>query len=318
MPRKARKTTKPATGKPMRAKRGGVVIEWCAFVAADGSCGLVAGHRGRHKIKPIGVDADVKPVSAQPVAEPDTDHSTPSDARAQAEPIVCRRVPDHDQSPVEHDGVICAASKHAMSAEAAVEALGDALSSCRRELDPADVDGRPRHNGVRCHGWHTPEKRASVPNPLPEITEARQKAFLECFSQCGSIRRTCLLTNIPRETFYGWRDNAEFAKRFDAARETYADLIDEEMHERGIVGWEEPVIGRVGEDQDGVITYVRKKSDQVLLQLARGNRPEKYNKTRTELTGKDGAPLIDPTKLSEEQLKVLLAIVESGAVEARS
>lgn len=189
------------------------------------------------------------------------------------------------------------------------------FEACERALDDPKA-WPPRHDQVQCRGYHeglTPPPREPIPNPLPEIREANQDAFLAAFSSLGSIRAACRATGVGRGTVYEWRElDAEFTKRFEAARDAYADLVDDEMHDRGIVGWDEPQIGRVDQFADGVVTYVRKKSDAVLLKLASGVRPEKYATKRTELSGPGGVPLIDPAKLNDQQLEWLEQIVAAA------
>lgn len=183
---------------------------------------------------------------------------------------------------------------------------------CFRELD--DLAWPPRHSGVRCHGFHDQIKAPrlpAVPKPLPEVTEAKQRLFLSAFAMCGSLRGAARISGVPRSSHYEWKEgDADYKTAFEQAKDEYADVIDEEMHERGIVGWDEPQIGRVGQFEDGVVTYVRKKDTQVLLALARGVRPEKYNRQRHEVTGADGEAIkIDPTKLNDAQLVQLREIV---------
>lgn len=153
---------------------------------------------------------------------------------------------------------------------------------------------------------------AGVPNPLPEITEAKRQAFLAAFSERGSIRAACLLTGVGRTTFYDWRrSDAEFAAAFESAREDVVDKLEEEAFRRAVEGWDEPQFGRVDKDQDGEIGMVRKFSDHLLSKLLEGNRPDKYNKKRLEHTGKDGEPLtLDPSKMSDEQLRTLAELVK--------
>lgn len=191
------------------------------------------------------------------------------------------------------------------------------FESCERPLDDPSA-WPPRHDQVQCRAYHeglTPPAREPVPHPLPEVRAANQEAFLAAFASLGSIRAACRVTGVGRTSVYTWRDeDPEFSKRFGRARDEYADLVDDEMHERGIVGWDEPWVGRTGQFEDGVVTFVRKKSDPVLLKLAAGVRPEKYATKRHEVTGKDGAPLYDLGKLSDDELDVFeRLLVKMGA-----
>jgi hypothetical protein len=148
----------------------------------------------------------------------------------------------------------------------------------------------------------------------PEMQAKQQELFLAAFRQLGIITSACEISGIGRSTVYRWRDDPEFEVKFKDAVEEAVDRLEAEARRRAVEGVEEPIIGRVDKDLDGVIVHVRKYSDRLMELLLRGNRRDKYNTKQHEITGKDGAPLsIDPSKLSDEQLQQVAQLLRSMA-----
>ena len=110
--------------------------------------------------------------------------------------------------------------------------------------------------------------------------KTRQRAralFLEELTRRGIVSDAAHAAGIGRATAYQWRDaDAEFAAGWTAAIEAAADTMEREAFRRAVEGVEEPVVGRVGRDQDGIVTYVRKYSDSLLTTLLKAHKPEKY------------------------------------------
>jgi len=76
---------------------------------------------------------------------------------------------------------------------------------------------------------------------------------------------------------YVWREeDPEFAKAWDDALDEAASTLENEAWRRATEGVEEPIVGRVERDRDGVVAHVRKYSDSLLTTLLKAHRPEKY------------------------------------------
>lgn len=121
-----------------------------------------------------------------------------------------------------------------------------------------------------------------------ERTRQRARAaFLAELQLRGNVSDAAAAAGIGRTTAYQWRDeDAAFAAAWAEALETAIDTMEHEAHRRAVEGVEKPIVGRVGKDQDGVITYVREYSDSLMTLLLKAHRPEKYReRSQIEHTG---------------------------------
>lgn len=129
------------------------------------------------------------------------------------------------------------------------------------------------------------EERARAEDWKPS---AHQVAFLAAYAATCSITRAASAAGIHRQTHYDWmRANLGYRLEFERAKEIAFDVLEEEAVRRAYLGVDEPVFHNG--QQCGVI---RKYSDRLMEVLLRGNKPKIYG-DRRELTGKDGAPLLD-------------------------
>lgn len=113
-------------------------------------------------------------------------------------------------------------------------------------------------------------------------------AFLTELTQRGNVSAAAAAAGLARHTFYEWRaKDATFAAAWDEALETAIDAMELEARRRAVEGIEKPLIGRVGKDQDGIITVVREYSDSLMTLLLKAHRPDKYReRTDVQHTGK--------------------------------
>jgi len=171
------------------------------------------------------------------------------------------------------------------------------------------------------------DSRASAPNdrptPAEELAETRRLrkiAFLAAFAGCGRITKAAKAAGIDPDTHYEWKKtDPDYAKSFDDLRERVTDLLEDEAIRRAMEGVDEPQIGRVARDTDGLLTNpdgsaltVKRFSDTLLVILLKGNRPERYRE-RYELTGKDGGA-IEIT--DAEAARELAALFETARARA--
>lgn len=151
-------------------------------------------------------------------------------------------------------------------------------------------------------------------------------AFLEALRNVPVIGRACDAVGINRSTAWRAREaDQTFAKDWDDALQDGIDRAEAAAFHRAVDGFEEPVIdkGRMayryerytithqhaesGEqveeekwrmvlDEHGqpIPLTVRKHSDALLAKILSAKKPE-YRTERTEVTGADGAPLMDST-----------------------
>ena len=113
---------------------------------------------------------------------------------------------------------------------------------------------------------------------LTKATRLRARnAFLVELAQRGNISDAAKAAKLDRHTFYEWREkDAEFAAQWDEALAIAIDSAEHEAWRRAVEGIDKPLIGRVGKDEDGVITVIKEYSDQILLRILSAHRPEKW------------------------------------------
>jgi hypothetical protein len=115
-------------------------------------------------------------------------------------------------------------------------------------------------------------------------------AFLAELALRGNISDAARAAGVSRRTPYEWRDaDPDFAAAWQEALETAIDAMEREAHRRAFEGTSKPIIGRVGKDEDGILTdsageeiYIREYSDSLATLLLKAHRPEKYRE-RTDV-----------------------------------
>lgn len=149
--------------------------------------------------------------------------------------------------------------------------------------------------------------------------EARQRAFLAALAEKGTLKAACAAAQIDRSLPHLWRKDPDFAPRYLAAMEEFADSLEEEALRRGRDGYDEPLtyqgafsylyrdvrddegnlvldvngqpIQEMVRDSNGepVKASVRKYSDALLARQLEA-RVKGYAR-KTEVSGPDGEPL---------------------------
>lgn len=114
-----------------------------------------------------------------------------------------------------------------------------------------------------------------------------EEAILMWLEKGYSLGKAADEAGINRATLYCWRkERPEFDERVKEALERGTDLYEDEMKRRAIDGVERTIFQR-GEAVGTETVY----SDGLLSMALTGRRPERWGKNRTEITGKDGAPI---------------------------
>ena len=124
---------------------------------------------------------------------------------------------------------------------------------------------------------------------LTKVTRQRvREMFLAELAQRGNVSAAAEIATMSRRWFYEEREgDPAFAAAWDDALETAIDAMELEARRRAVEGVEKPIIGRVGKDQDGIITVVREYSDALMTLLLKAHRPEKYReRTDVQHSGK--------------------------------
>lgn len=130
---------------------------------------------------------------------------------------------------------------------------------------------------------------------LTKTDNIKKRAFLVAFSECGNVTQAAISAGIVRQTHYDWLSNSpDYADLFEQAKESAADKLEQEARRRAIEGTQKAIYY-----QGEIVGYENVYSDNLLMFMLKGDRPEKF-KDRTELTGKNGGP-IELTALTAEQ-----------------
>ncbi len=84
-------------------------------------------------------------------------------------------------------------------------------------------------------------KQAVKPLDKPDAPRAGegQTLFLEAFAKLGNVTEAAEVSNVGRSTHYEWLEtDPQYAKRFQAVKDRFADLIRKTVRERSIDLWD--------------------------------------------------------------------------------
>ena len=122
----------------------------------------------------------------------------------------------------------------------------------------------------------------------PSFTLEQRKTFLQKLSETGLQVRACEEVGVNRRVVYSLRkDDKEFEHNYETAMIVYRERLEEEIHRRGMEGWQEPVFYR-GE----VIGAIRKFDSNLLMFHAKRHIPEYREKQQVDLTLSGGVLLV--------------------------
>lgn len=134
-----------------------------------------------------------------------------------------------------------------------------------------------------------------------DIAHPKKRAFLAAYARTGNITQAAAAAGITRRTHYVWLDaegeeGEAYRAAFEDAKEQAADYLEAEARRRAVEGLVRYRFNRAGNPLKHPVTgepyYELEYSDTLLIFLLKGARPDKYaDRTRTEITGRDGAPL---------------------------
>lgn len=117
-----------------------------------------------------------------------------------------------------------------------------------------------------------PNRRPNLVCPEIKKTPINVARFLEFIYLTGNLSGACQHINVSFATIGKWRrEDPVFAAAMDEAKERHKDVIEDAIHQRGIVGIDKPVF------QGGkLVGYQREYSDSLLIAKAKAYIPEKY------------------------------------------
>jgi hypothetical protein len=133
--------------------------------------------------------------------------------------------------------------------------------------------------------------------PARKKTLNRVQLFLEAYRTTASVAAAAQIAGIDRRTHYRKLGTDEsYQKAFRVAQEEVSDVIEGELFRRAVHGEKEPVYykgKRVG--------AILRKSDPLLMFIARGAMPEKYR----EHTSIEHSGSVDLVQILEAQQRVV-------------
>ena len=111
-----------------------------------------------------------------------------------------------------------------------------------------------------------PKKGEREPRPT-----LKQIAFLAAYAELGIITAACKIAGCSPDSVSRWKWEPEFAVSFAGAHEQACDALEAEARRRAVEGTDEPVFYKGAECGN-----IRKYSDNLLMFILKGARPEKY------------------------------------------
>lgn len=125
------------------------------------------------------------------------------------------------------------------------------------------------------------------------FTDDLKERFLEHLAEIGLHYKAAAMVGVSGQAVYNARKaDPEFDAAYEEAREAYYDKLEQEAARRAYEGVTEPVIG--GKDRDEIVTYVRKYSDQMMMFLLRGGRPDKFRENVKVDASVNGGVMVVP------------------------
>jgi len=143
------------------------------------------------------------------------------------------------------------------------------------------------------------------------FTATRKNKYLEALARTGERVLARMEVGISLRTEERHRsEDPLFKEGMDEALRQYGAVISKEIHRRGIEGVQEPVYGNIGGQGggSGVVGFVTRYSDRLLLTQAQRFEPGYTPKTKVEttITKADGLGLEDLSPESQDDLRRIL------------
>lgn len=114
-----------------------------------------------------------------------------------------------------------------------------------------------------------------IPKPRVAFTQERMEQFLELYSKSGRKAESaemcgvgCSVVSEREKTDKAW------AAAVAEAHAQFVSRLEKAAFKRAVKGVKKPIVGRVGKDEDGIITYEVVYSDKMLTELLRRHSPD--------------------------------------------
>lgn len=140
---------------------------------------------------------------------------------------------------------------------------------------------------------------------LESLTPQQQTAVL-AYEATGLVQAAADAAGCSRVTISRWRKKSpDFATAWQNARDTIADIHEDELHRRAVTGIDEPIFYKGQE-----IATVKRYSDSLLMFALKGLRPTRYRDTTRMEMADDSAP---PEDMDDTQAAARLAALLAAA-----
>lgn len=130
------------------------------------------------------------------------------------------------------------------------------------------------------------------------IKRKRQLSFLRAFEACGNISQASKAIGVNAASVRNWREQDEwFRKQFADSLQGYHDSIEQEIHNRAIIGEEVAIIGKVqtpAGPEDAIIGHKRVKSDLLLMFHAKRHIREYRDKYEPDSENEKPSETVSP------------------------
>ena len=135
------------------------------------------------------------------------------------------------------------------------------------------------------------ERRGAIANRV--FDEPAQAIYLKVLAECGRKAHACKAAGIGMQVLYHTRKTDKvFAELEEEAAAHYADKWISKVQELGFEGVLEPIVGRIGKDEDGVVTHKR-VYNTALIQMEARRVVDGYNpKVDVSVTQKVGVVVV--------------------------
>ena len=145
-----------------------------------------------------------------------------------------------------------------------------------------------------------PQAKAEDPvlsQPARKRTLTRVQLFLEAYRTTASVASAARIAGIDRTMHYRKLETDEsYQKAFAQAKEEVSDVIEGELFRRAVKGEKEAVFYKGKK-----VATILRKSDPLLMFIARGAMPEKYR----EHTSIEHSGSVDLVQILEAQQRVV-------------
>jgi hypothetical protein len=139
------------------------------------------------------------------------------------------------------------------------------------------------------------------------LPNAKQRAFLAAFAECGVISHAAAAAGIHRERHYDWlAEDPAYAREFALARHAAGDLLEAEAIRRGRDGVTEPVLYKGEPVMIGGEPLMRRRyADRLLALVLAAHKPEYSTKTIEHKGAVAHTHRVDLSALNDDELDAL-------------